>query len=114
MEWLRGNDLEEFILNRIKPNGSVLMTDEHISFDALDGKVATRVVNHKDNYVVNDGLTRTNTIEGFWAGVKRAFYGVHHWYSERWINLYVAEAYHRYNERHNRDIFGSFMKGCFE
>ena len=40
-----------------------------------------------------------NTIEGFWALVKRAWYGTHHHYSEKYMPLYIAEACWKYNNR---------------
>ena len=114
IEKLSGENLAEFILGHIKPDESILMTDEFNGYNALEGKVSKSVVEHNVNYVDDDGVTHTNTIEGFWAGIKRAFYGTHHHYTKKWIHLYVAEACYKYNERDNDDIFGTFIRGCFE
>ena len=69
------------------------------------------VINHSVSYA--DGSTHTNTIEGFWSLLKRAWYGSHHHYNKHYMPLYVAEACYKYNNRKNENVFGSFLKGCF-
>ena len=69
------------------------------------------MINHSRTYV--DGPIHTNTIEGFWALLKRAWYGTHHHYQRRFLPLYVAEACWKYNTRHDEDGFGTFLRGCF-
>ena len=69
-------------------------------------------VNHGERFSDgNDG--HTNTIEGFWALLKRAWYGSHHHYAKLFTPLYVAEASWKYNHRKDTDAFGSFMRGVF-
>ena len=60
-------------------------------------------INHSNEYA--NGLIHTNTIEGFWALVKRAWYGQHHYYSTKYMNLYIAEACYKYNQRHDVGYF---------
>lgn len=55
----------------------------------------------------------TNQIEGFWVTLKRAWYGTHHWYSEKYAPLYIAEACYKFNRRRWADPFGAFMARCF-
>lgn len=55
----------------------------------------------------------TNTIEGFWGLLKRAWYGQHHHYRRQYSPLYVAEATWKYNHRQDVNGFGSFMRGVF-
>ena len=69
------------------------------------------VINHSVRYA--DGETHTNTIEGFWSLLKRAWYGSHHHYSKSYTPLFVAEANWKYNHRKDEDGFGSFLQGCF-
>ena len=73
--------------------------------------MAHAVINHGRAYA--EGATHTNTIEGFWALLKRAWYGQHHHYTRRYMPLYVAEACWKYNARKRGDAFGAFMRGCF-
>jgi hypothetical protein len=54
----------------------------------------------------------TNTIEGFWSIFKHGVIGTFHKMSTKYMSLYVAEFQFRYNNRENRDIFGTTIKGC--
>ena len=67
-------------------------------------------IDHSTRYV--DGSTHTNTIEGVWSLLKRAWYGSHHHYTEKYTPLYVAEACFKYNNR-KADGFSNFLVGCF-
>ena len=74
-----------------------------------------QVVNHHQRQFVDDDNPEihTNTIEGFWSLLKRAWYGTHHHYNKRYAHLYVAEACWKYNHRHSDDIFMDFMQEVF-
>ena len=61
-----------------------------------------------DQYV--DGIVHTNTIEGFWSLLKRAWYGQHHHYSKTHALAYVVEACFKYNARKRGDVFQNFMR----
>ncbi len=73
--------------------------------------ISHAVINHSRQYA--DGEVHTNTIEGFWSLLKRAWYGTHHGYTEEKTPLFVAEACWKYNNRENENAFGTFMRGCF-
>ena len=69
------------------------------------------VINHSAAYV--DGDIHTNSIEGFWSLVKRAWYGSHHHYKEQYAPLFIAESVWKHNERNNPNAFSCFLKRCF-
>ena len=69
------------------------------------------VINHQKEYV--NGPIHTNTIEGFWSLLKRAWYGTHHKYTVGFMPLFVAEASWKYNHRKDGDAWGSFMHAVF-
>ena len=69
------------------------------------------VVNHRRGWV--DGLTHTNTIEGFWSLIKRAWYGSHHHYTKRFMPLFIAESCWKYNHRKDTNAFALFVRGRF-
>ena len=102
-----------FIKEVVNPEGSVLMTDEFKSYSAVDDWILHKVVNHKrKQYVTGEnGEIHTNTIEGFWSIVKRAFHGTHHHYKH--IRLYIAEACYKWNNRDNPNVFEKFIRECF-
>ena len=96
---------------KVELGGSLLITDEYKAYIAVRSTVAHAVINHSKSYA--DGATHTNTIEGFWALLKRAWYGSHHHYKNLYTPLYVAEASWKYNQRRNENAFGTFINGCF-
>ncbi len=108
---LTGKGILQFVKNAIDPAGSLLITDEYGAYNAVNSYVNHAVINHSVSYA--DGETHTNTIEGFWSLLKRAWYGSHHHYSLPYAPLFIAEANWKYNHRKDDNAFGSFMRGCF-
>ncbi len=108
---MTGRGVLDFIKNTVNPDGSLLITDEYKSYRAVWSRFKHAVINHQESYA--DGDTHTNTIEEFWALLKRAWYGSHHHYRKHYTPLYVAEACWKYNHRKDEDSFGLFMRGCF-
>ena len=102
-----GKSIKKFLSRVIDPNGSLLMTDEWGGYRQYGSRIDWAVVNHATEYV--NGLVHTNTIEGFWAGVKRAWYGQHHHYSKKYMPLYIAEASYKYNDRTNPKGFATLI-----
>ncbi|MDF2444801.1 MAG: transposase [Moraxellaceae bacterium] len=76
--------------------GSVLCTDEHVSYTGMP-EYAHFVVNHSAKQYV-DGMANTNSIESVWALLKRGFYGTHHHFSVKHLQRYVDEFTFRLNE----------------
>ena len=110
---LSGENIREFILSHVSPDESILMTDEFRSYTSLDEDIKRHVIHHQERYVSEDGVIHTNTIESFWACVKRAFHGTHHHYSKKWLPLYIMESCWKYNHRKDDNIFMRFFDECF-
>ncbi len=108
---LSGRGVMAFIKNAVDPDGSVLMTDAYKAYNAASEKYHHQVIDHAKEYARNG--VHTNTIEGVWSLLKRAWYGSHHHYSKHFTPLYVAETCWKYNNRKNEQAFDSFMRGCF-
>ena len=91
-------ELRKFMLQNISGKDTHLMSD---AFPAYRGSgqlmSAHSIINHSLKYV--DGDIHTNTIEGFWATIKRQHYGQHHHYSKKNSHLYIGEACYKYNNR---------------
>jgi transposase-like protein len=98
-----GKGLARFVRRFVDTTGSLLVTDEFAAYRVVGGTMSHATVNHAQRYA--DGETHTNTIEGFWALVKRAWYGSHHHYSRKYAHLYIAEACYKYNARKAKDDF---------
>ena len=84
------------------------MTDEYHGYRQFASMMKHEVINHQEQYV--EGDKHTNTIEGFWSLLKRAWYGSHHNYTTGYTPLYVAERCYVYNNRHLYTIFSKFTK----
>ena len=80
--------------------GSRVISDEWRAYRKLKEFYKHERVNHsKEEYVRGD--VHTNTIEGFWAILKRSIYGVHHFVSAKHLQRYINEQAFRYNNRKN-------------
>ena len=100
---LTSDGLERFIKRFVEKDGTILITDENPAYRQVGRKMFHAVINHSMSYV--EQLTHTNSIEGFWALVKRAIIGQHHHYSEKYMPLYIAEACFKFNRRARTDAF---------
>ena len=81
-EKLTGRRILEFIQSVVNIKDSELMTDEFHAYHEIGRQMKHHVVNHQEQYV--DGDKHTNTIEGFWSLLKRA------WYGQLFCRLYTA------------------------
>ena len=110
-EDVTGRSILSFVKANVDPAGSMLITDEFRAYRVIRQHMPHSVINHRRGWV--DGLTHTNTIEGFWSLIKRAWYGSHHHYTKRFMPLFIAESCWKYNNRRSADAFGIFLRGCF-
>jgi transposase-like protein len=96
--------LREAIVTRASRK-SYLMTDEAPVYEKLGREFAGHgTVNHSaDEYVRTGGFHHTNTVEGFFALLKRAVYGQFHHVSEAHLHRYLAEADFKWNTRFEAD-----------
>lgn len=106
-EKLTGRRILEFIKRAVKIEDSKLMTDEYHAYNAIGREMKHQIVNHQEQFV--DGDVHTNTIEGFWSLLKRAWYGSHHHYTTGFTPLYVAERCYVYNYRNLECIWTKFV-----
>ena len=106
-----GKSIIEFITDSVEFGESELITDEFSAYKLIGSRIPHRVIRHQERYA--DGMVHTNTIEGFWSLLKRAWYGSHHHYQKKFTPLYVIEACYKYNHRYVDDLFDRFLNGCF-
>ena len=59
-----------------------------------------------------DGDINTNTVESFWAIVKRAFYGIYHRVSVKYLQQYINDFSFRYNNRNIDSSFDLILKNA--
>lgn len=99
--------LREFYDKHVDAANAIVMTDEFSAYSRFGEFTDHAVINHSRRFV--DGDIHTNTIEGFWSLVKRAWYGQHHHYSEKWANHYISETAFKYNNRKNNGVFEQLL-----
>lgn len=111
VEDAKGSTIAEFIKKFVKIEDSELYTDQYKGYNAIGREMKNHeTLNRSQTWEA--GETHTNTIEGFWSFVKRAWYGSHHHYSKGYTPLYLAEACYKYNYR-DENIFAKLITGCF-
>lgn len=87
------------IMNEQLKRGTVLMTDEGASSKAAGSTFSRHeTVNHRAGEYVR-GEAHTNTIESYFAILKRGIIGTYHGVSSHHLKRYLAEFDFRYNER---------------
>lgn len=80
-------------------HGTLICTDEAAAYNAVPhvGFVHARVSHSRGEYVRAE--VHTNSIEGFWAQLKRSINGTFHHVSAKHLQRYVNEFVFRYNRR---------------
>jgi transposase-like protein len=100
--------LTAFCRRFVDTAAAIVMTDEYPGYRGLSEITTHAAVNHQVAYVSGD--THTNTVEGFWSLVKRAWYGQHHHYSRKWADLYIGETAYKYSNRKNPAAFADLLR----
>jgi transposase-like protein len=101
----KADELAKHVREMVDPSAD-LMTDEAKGYVTVGREFNShqRVRHYIGEYVRHtaDGdVVTTNTIEGFWAGLKRQLHGTHHSVTRKHLHRYVSEAEFKYN---NRDV----------
>lgn len=94
----RASTVQREILKNVK-RGSKINTDEAKVFQTLRDDYKHDSVNHSKYEWSRDGV-HTNSIEGFWANVKRAVNGTYVHVSPKYFQNYLSECEYRHNFRH--------------
>lgn len=100
--------LTAFYRKTVDAPGAIVMTDEYPGYRGLAAHSQHSVINHKTAYAL--GEVHTNTVEGFWSLIKRAWYGQHHHYSRAYADFYLSETAFKYSNRRTPDVFGRLLR----
>ena len=95
---VRGTDRETMhgFVSEHAAEGALVITDDHKSYKKLP--FYHRQVNHSRIQYVH-GSAHTNGIESFWSMVKRSYHGVHHFWSPKHNDRYIAGLCGKHNIR---------------
>ena len=112
VENAKGSTIANFIKKFVKTDDSELYTDQYRGYNEIGKEMKHHeTLNRSETWQA--GEMHTNTIEGFWSFVKRAWYGSHHHYSTAYMPLYLAEACYKYNNRETNS-FAKLIERCFQ
>lgn len=89
--------LSMLVRGNVNISKATLITDEYSGYRKVKGFMPHKTINHSVLYV--DGDIHTNTIESFWAILKRGIVGQYHKVSPHYLSRYITEFSYRYNYR---------------
>jgi len=105
---LSAKNLTSLVRKNVNIAGAVLMTDEFKGYLGIHKIMDHKVIDHTVWYV--DGDIHTNTIESFWALLKRGIIGQYHKVSIQYLPKYIDEFCYRWNHRKDDSLFASTLK----
>lgn len=95
---VRGRELKKIMRDQIAKDARI-MTDESPNYKGTAKHFASHeTVNHSRLEYARGDVT-TNTVESFFALVKRQHYGTNHQYSKKHMHAYLTESEFRWNQR---------------
>ena len=109
---LDAKSLSRLVRENIDIKSSMIITDEFKGYIRLKTFANHRVVDHQRHYV--NGDIHTNTVESFWALLKRGIIGQYHKVSVHYLNHYIDEFCYRHNNRNNPEIFDLTISKALE
>lgn len=103
--------LQEIVKSNVDINKSTLITDQYPGYSKMKTILEHKQINHKESFSNLNGI-HTNTIEGFWAILKRGIIGQFHWISKKWLQNYLNEFCFKYNNRKEPSMFKMLLIKC--
>ncbi len=106
-------NLFPILIKQVSPDANVI-TDEMSAYRKLNKhfKNHSQIDHGRKEYV--RGNIHTNSIESFWAILKRGIFGIYHQVSKKHLDKYVDEFEFRFNSKHIHDTerFSLMLKNC--
>ena len=100
---LTAKNLKMLVRKHVDVENATLFTDEFKGYLGIKSMMPHKTIDHKVWYV--DGEIHTNTIESFWALLKRGIIGQYHKVSIKHLSRYIDEFTYRWNNRKCNDLF---------
>jgi transposase-like protein len=109
---VRRHHLDNSVRRHVEPGSdATIYTDALPSYNHLNTSFEHKVIDHAEAYV--DGMIHTNSLENFWALLKRAIRGTYVSIEPFHLFRYLDEQTHRFNTRKLSDAarFAMSLKG---
>jgi len=111
MSKLTHKELRAMVEKYVNLDESLLITDEYRGYNKMDAIIEHVKIDHTKMYSYR-GIN-TNTIESFWAILKRGIIGQYHQVSPQKLPEYVEEFMFKYNNRKDNNLmFDSLLHKC--
>jgi len=94
---LKAMNLTGLVRRHVDTSSSIVITDEYKGYIPLKKFTTHLVITHNRRYV--EGNIYTNTIESFFALLKRGIIGQYHKVSRKYLGEYINEFSYRFNAR---------------
>lgn len=101
-------NLKEMVEKYVDEDDAILITDEYKGYSKMNRIIEHIKIDHEKMYSYKG--VNTNSIESFWAFIKRQIMGQHHHVSLKHLPKYVAETVFKYNNRNVDDMFETLVK----
>lgn len=99
--------IKEMAEKYISMSDRVLLTDDYSAYNRFDAIIEHIKIDHSKMYSYK-GLN-TNSIESFWAIIKRGIMGQYHSVSDKYLPKYIDEFCFKYNNRKFDDMFETLV-----
>jgi transposase-like protein len=108
MRTLSAKNMREMVQKYVEEEEAVLVTDEFKSYSPLDKIIDKISIEHQKKVYSYKGVN-TNTIESFWATIKRGIMGQYHHVSLKYLPDYITEFVFKWNNRNVDDMFETLV-----
>lgn len=112
MQTLTARNLKKMVQEHVKEEKAVLLTDDYSGYKRFSDIIEHIKVDHQRMWSYK-GIN-TNSIESFWAIIKRGIIGQYHQVSPKYLPNYVAEFVFKYNNRKEDDMFETLVQNAMK
>ena len=106
-------ELKKLVEKYVDTENSVLISDEFKGYNRFNKIIEHVKIDHSKMYSYK-GLN-TNSIESFWAIIKRGIIGQYHKVSPKYLPNYIAEFVYKYNNRDDNEyMFDELLIKCLQ
>ena len=112
MQKTKYSDLKKLVNKYVDKEDSIMITDEYTGYNRFSEIIEHIKIDHEKLYSYKG--VNTNSIESFWAIVKRGIIGQYHQVSLKYLPNYVTEFVFKYNNRRNDDMFETLVKNSMK
>jgi transposase-like protein len=110
MKTLTHKNLKKMVEKYVDTDEALLITDAYKGYSKMEKIIDHVVIDHKVAYSYKG--VNTNSIESFWAIIKRGIMGQYHHVSAKHLPKYVSEFVFKYNNRREDNMFDNLLKNA--